>query len=359
MLTLYRYSLPFHKPFITPKGTYSDREGVLLHFETGHYSAMAEASPLPGFSDELLEDTERLLIEQKETLEPFLTSAFTFPELNSALSSLYLPPSAQFALSSLGASILLKSGRATLEEMFPQPFRQKVMVNAVTGIGNRAEIISSVTAHHARGFRTVKLKSTPDPETLVSALWEVTQRFPDMTFRIDANQSWAVSDALPIIGLFTGLNVEYIEEPIPAGSVSDYRDLVHESPITIALDESLSGMKSLEKAFQTLPDTVLIIKPNLLGNIFRICETISTKKGPLHRVVVTTALESAVGRSMVQSMAAITGDPDLAHGLDTGRLFKQDLFSLPVAINGVLNISNPFISCKLLGIDQNLIHIID
>ena len=359
MLTLYRYRLPFHKPFVTPKGTFSEREGVLLHLNTGHSSALAEASPLPGFSDESLEDTERRLIQLKETIEPFLTSAFTFPELQRVLNSHPLPPSAQFALSSLGASTLLKSGRATFQEMFKQPFRKQVLVNAVSGISERNEIISGISAHHAQGFRTIKLKSTRDPETLVSALREVTNKFPDMTFRIDANQSWPVPEAHSIIGLFRDLNVEYIEEPIRTESISGYQDLIHESPIPIALDESLRGMDSLETALNDLPDAVLIIKPTLFGNIFRLCETISAKRSPLHRVVVTTALESAVGRSMVQSIAAITGDPDLAHGLDTGRLFKQDLFSLPDSENGVLNLSNPFTSCELPDIDQNLIQKID
>ena len=359
MLTLYRYRLPFHKPFATPKGIFSEREGVLMHLETGHYSALAEASPLPGFSEESLENTERLLIQHKETIEPFLTSAFTFPELQSVLDSYPLPPSAQFAISSLGASILLKSGRATFQEMFTQPFRKQVRVNAVSGIGNRAGIISDISAHRARGFRTVKLKSTPNPETLVSALREVVSKFPDMTFRIDANQSWPASEARSIIGLFSGMNVEYIEEPIRAESISGYRDLIDKSPVPIALDESLSGADSLETALRTLPDAVLIIKPTLMGNIFRLCETISANKSPLNRVVVTTALESAVGRSMVQSIAAITGDPDLAHGLDTGRLFKNDLVSLPESENGVLNLSTPFTSYDMSDIDQNLIQKID
>ncbi|PWN06948.1 enolase C-terminal domain-like protein [Rhodohalobacter mucosus] len=356
MLTFYRYRLPFHKPFVTPGGTFTDREGVLLQLETDSFTGLSEASPLPGFSDESLDKTIQQLIDQKETLEALLSTPFTLTGLDNLLREIPLPASAKFALSSLGASTLLKSGLAARDELFAQPFRHQVKVNAVTGIGEYDDIISDIAAHHARGFRTVKIKSTPDPETLASALREAVKKYPSMTFRIDANQSWPVSDALSITGLFTDLNVEYIEEPISVESANDYRELVQKSPIPIALDESLSDMATLETALKALPGIVLIIKPTLLGNIFRISETISANRGPLHRVVVTTALESAVGRSMVQSMAAITGDPGLAHGLDTGRLFEKDLFPLREAENGILNLSSPFNPCTLADIDPNLIH---
>jgi o-succinylbenzoate synthase len=355
MVSLYRYRLPFRTPFKTEKGTFKERSGLLISSGHDSLSALSEASPLPGFSGESQKETEQYLISLSSDLDNFLQRPFSHLELKQYLDPLTLTPSAEFALSTLGASILLQRNRSKLNELFPQKFRRKVKVNAVTGLGKPDEIISGVKAHYENGFRTIKMKSPADPEPLISTLKILKGNFPDISFRIDANQSWPSERAQSYIEMFEGLNVEYIEEPVSVKSVSNYQYLVNHSPIPIALDESLTSIDALKNAFQTLRKGVFIIKPMLLGNIFRICETISENRGPLQKVVVTTALESAVGRCMVNSIAALAGDPDLAHGLNTGVFFKKDLYSLPAPSHGSLYLNAPFDCVQLPDLDQNLI----
>ena len=355
MINLYRYSLPFRSPFKTARGTFKERTGLLVQLRNESISVLTEAAPLPGFSRESLDDTEQCLARIQTDLSDFLKNDRSILDFRQFLNSRSLTPSAEFALSTLASSLWLQTGRANVPDLFSQNCRNEVKVNAVTGLGNPEEIISSVESHYTNGFRTVKIKSSSNPDSLITALKELNLKFPDISFRIDANQSWPLNRSLQIIEGFTGLNVEYIEEPVQVSSAMDYSNLVNESPIPIALDESINSMEILEKALQLLENAVFILKPMLFGDIFRISETISGNRGPLQRIVVTTALESAVGRNMVNTIAAIVGDSGLAHGLNTGDLFQNDLYPLPAASGGFIQLNAPFQSVPLSDIEQNLI----
>ena len=355
MINLYRYRLPFCSPFKTARGTFKERTGLLVQIRNESVSALTEAAPLPGFSRESLDDTELCLTRIHTDFSDFLKNDWSLLDFRQFLNSRSLTPSAEFALSTLAASLKLQTGLANVSDLFSQKFRKEVKVNAVTGLENPEQIISAVDAHYNNGFRTVKIKSSSTTAPLITALKELSLKYPDISFRIDANQSWPLNRTLQIIEGFTGLNVEYIEEPVKVSSAMDYSNLVNESPIPIALDESINSVDMLEQALQELENAVFILKPMLLGDIFRISETISENRGPLQKIVVTTALESAVGRIMVNTIAAIVGDPGLAHGLNTGDLFQKDLYQLQTASGGFIKLNAPFQSFSLSDIDQNLI----
>jgi len=87
----------------------------------------------------------------------------------------------------------------------------------------------------------------------------------------------------------------------------------------------------------------IIMKPVLLGNILEIYETISQYRSNFKHTVVTTTLESNIGRSMIASTASLIGDPKMSHGLHTGHLFADDLLPDFEIKNGLINnlLKNP------------------
>lgn len=58
------------------------------------------------------------------------------------------------------------------------------------------------------------------------------------TFRVDANCSWLAEDVLERAAELAELNVEFIEQPLPAGSYAEMRQLKGRSPIPLMADES-------------------------------------------------------------------------------------------------------------------------
>jgi len=63
----------------------------------------------------------------------------------------------------------------------------------------------------------------------------------------------------------------------------------------------------------------------LTGNLLQLSQRIDEARPDRKGVVVTTSLESAIGREMVRLIASTLGDPELDHGLNTGSLFREDL----------------------------------
>jgi O-succinylbenzoate synthase len=77
---------------------------------------------------------------------------------------------------------------------------------------------------------------------------------------------------------------------------------------------------------------ILMLKVSPLGGIKRAMDLASHHKLP---VVISSALESAVGNSYGLALAARVPNLDYACGLGTSALFKQDVSDIPI-VNGAI-----------------------
>ncbi|TVR17636.1 MAG: hypothetical protein EA391_04275 [Balneolaceae bacterium] len=336
MIKTYTYSLPFTIPFKTGKSVFKNREGVIVRY-IHDTEVVTEASPLPGFSTETLDDVRTFFTSYSDSLSTFFDSNYTFDEISPFLRTLPELPSARFALSMMALMILTKRNKCSIDQILGiQTIPESVLVNTIVGIGSVEEVLSYVEHAFKQGFGTIKLKVPDSPAELASILKNVSEKFPQLTFRLDANQSWPLNKAEENIAYFKGLPVEYIEEPAAISSPEELRQIISNSPLPIALDESITNLTNLEFALKNFPDTVIIIKPTLFGNFIHLAETISRYRSSFEQIVVTTALEAAVGRSMVSEAAFLIGDRNLAHGLNTGNMLVKDLFDDLKIVSGKL-----------------------
>jgi L-alanine-DL-glutamate epimerase-like enolase superfamily enzyme len=85
------------------------------------------------------------------------------------------------------------------------------------------------------GWPIYKIKlGTPHDLKIVQELRQHT----DAVFRVDANCGWDVDKAVALSHELKKLNVEFIEQPLPAGDWTGYSRLVRESVLPIIADES-------------------------------------------------------------------------------------------------------------------------
>jgi O-succinylbenzoate synthase len=106
--------------------------------------------------------------------------------------------------------------------------------------------------------------------------------------------------------------------------------------VKIAGDEVLRKAKdpfaiSLDGAID-----ILMLKVSPLGGIKRAMDLTSHHKLP---VVISSALESAIGISYGLALAARVPKLDYACGLGTSALFKQDVSDIPI-VNGAMKATN-------------------
>ena len=100
------------------------------------------------------------------------------------------------------------------------------------------------------GFRVIKIKiggiNFEDELDLIS---NIRRHFDasDLELRLDANGSFTPDNALGYLARLSKYGIHSIEQPIKAGQIDEMAALCSKSPIPIALDEELIGMRNLRK----------------------------------------------------------------------------------------------------------------
>ncbi|MGA0853152.1 MAG: enolase C-terminal domain-like protein, partial [Candidatus Nanopelagicaceae bacterium] len=133
-----------------------------------------------------------------------------------------------------------------------------------------------------------------------------------------------------------GDSLEYVEQPV--ANLDELKQLKE----GMSVDVKIAGDEVLRKAKDPFAISLdgaidlLMLKVSPLGGIKRAMDLAIHHKLP---VVVSSALESAVGISHGLALAARLPELDYACGLGTSALFNQDISHIPI-INGAIKVKN-------------------
>ena len=218
----------------------------------------------------------------------------------------------------------------------PRPtfYRNTVKVNAtIPATNNQAEIESLMERY--QGCEVAKIKIGHNIAADLERVKMVRAYDPKIRLRFDVNGGWSVEQALAnSYALYENFSdIEYIEQP--CATVDELRAFKERSTINVLV----CGDEIVRKA-QTQHDLdgvvdIIMLKVAPLGGIEKAHELARLHKKP---VVVSSALESAVGISYGVQLAASFVEAPYAAGLATGELFSSDIGSNPI-INGEIAIS--------------------
>ena len=215
----------------------------------------------------------------------------------------------------------------------PMAYRGFIKVNATLPAINNAKEIEELLQSFA-GCDTVKIKVGENLGEDVVRVARVRALLPKAKLRLDVNGAWSVDQAL--INLYeiyeeVGL-LEYIEQP--CATIAELRQLKEK----LVIDFKITGDEVIRKAkdpfaidLQGAVD-VLMLKVAPLGGITRAREIGAHHKLPM---VVSSALDSAVGIGYGLQLAASLPSLEYACGLATGQLLSADVAAVPLE-NGEL-----------------------
>ena len=230
---------------------------------------------------------------------------------------------------------------------FPSGMRSSIPVNATIPASDDEGEIEKILSWYP-GVNTVKIKvGTGIREDLVR-IARVRKHVPNARIRVDVNGSWNVDDAVfnirTIYGEVAGTFLEYVEQPV--ATLEELKELKER----LIVDVKIAGDEVLRKAIDPFEIDlegaidVLMLKVSPLGGIDRSLKLAAHHKLP---VVVSSALESAVGISHGLRLASVIPDLEYACGLATSALFVSDVGTIPIA-NGVMSVSAPEIDDERL-----------
>lgn len=211
------------------------REGALVDvaFVDGRVGR-GEASPLPGYSPDTLDDCIQALV----------TAPHAIPERL---------PAARYALELAALPATPGDGA---------PIARAVLVDDFAG----------ARAAAGDGFPAVKLKIArgPWPDEL-ALIARIRRELPALAVRVDANARWSVAEARPRLRELADLDVEFVEQPVPPEQLVALRG----APVTLAADESLHDPRAdLDIVFAVA--RVAVLKPMVLGGLRR-CVAIAAR----------------------------------------------------------------------------------
>jgi O-succinylbenzoate synthase len=215
----------------------------------------------------------------------------------------------------------------------PMAYRGFIKVNATLPALNNAKEIEELLQSFA-GCDTVKIKVGDNLGEDIVRVARVRALLPKAKLRLDVNGIWSVDQAL--INLYEIYEevgpLEYIEQP--CATLAELRQLKEK----LVIDFKIAGDEVIRKAkdpfaidLQGAVD-VLMLKVAPLGGITRAREIGAHHKLPM---VVSSALDSAVGIGYGLQLAASLPSLDYACGLATSQLLSSDVAAMPLE-NGEL-----------------------
>ena len=223
---------------------------------------------------------------------------------------------------------------SAVESAFGRPpprRRDRIAINATVPAVSAAEV-PEVLARFP-GARTAKVKVAEPGQHLaddVARVNAVRAQLP--TVRVDANGGWTVAEAVAAIDALTADGpLEYVEQP--CRSVAELAEVRRRVSTPIAADESIRKAEDPLQVVRARAADVAVLKVAPLGGVsalLRIAEQIDIP------VVISSALDSAVGIAV--GLGAAAGLPSLHHacGLGTGGLFVEDVAEVPAPVDGFL-----------------------
>jgi L-Ala-D/L-Glu epimerase len=112
------------------------------------------------------------------------------------------------------------------------------------GIKSVEETIKEAEDYINRGFRILKVKLGRELEEDIERLVKLRENFGNkVVIRIDANQAYSFEQTIQFYERTRALDIELIEQPLPAKAVKEMKNLPEEIRKKIAADESLISPK--------------------------------------------------------------------------------------------------------------------
>jgi o-succinylbenzoate synthase len=230
----------------------------------------------------------------------------------------------QFALDGLRADLHAKLDVTPLHRYLNTRAAERIGINAVIGGTHPEQTYSLAEAAIQRGFRTLKFKVV-DPTAQIEIFMKLKSAHPSLRFRFDANGGWSTAEASAYLNLLALLEPEYLEQPLPLGQERAMANLQAHCPFALAADESLRSAQDGDHLLKLGAAKVWILKPSLIGSFRALIDLIHKARSHSIRCVLTTSLESGIGRRVIAALVAAYADPSLDHGLGTGSLLEGDL----------------------------------
>ena len=338
----YRFSLPLREQPLRggeSASTLAIREGILIRLRSSDgFEGWGQAMPHTGILTDANEtEVAEVALDAARSDVASRQSGLPLCDWLRRESSNNLLSGAKNASDASDASDVVDAAKIVNGPAAIQTSPKAIPVNALIFGTTPEKVAEAGKLAAVSGFPAVKLKvgggELQGDITRVRALREAVGS--EITIRLDANGAWQPQEALQALSSLASFDIEYAEEP--TAGLAAMAELVIQSPIALAADESIKSLADLAKISQ-LGIPVAVIKPAVLGNLKHLLEACQQLVSNSVKVTVSSALDTSIGIVCAAHFAAALNLSDTPCGLATADWLAADLAPAPEISEGHLNL---------------------
>jgi L-alanine-DL-glutamate epimerase-like enolase superfamily enzyme len=223
-------AIPLHHPFTIARGTEAVARTAILRLAWNGLDALGEAAPSARYHESVASVEAWFATHRLASADPYLLDVLLDP----------LPPAPRCALDAALHDLIGKdTGRPVYRLLGLDPARTPV-TSFTIGIAPIDEMLAKTRAVGAHPCIKVKLGVGDEIETIAALRSAYTG-----AIRIDANEGWDADRAVTILGELERYDIEFCEQPIPAGTPERLRYVRERTSIPIVADEDAKDARDL------------------------------------------------------------------------------------------------------------------
>jgi L-alanine-DL-glutamate epimerase-like enolase superfamily enzyme len=313
-LRFHQFELPLRHTFTISRESFSTQPTLIVELEQDGFRGYGEATAsryygvtCQGMRDRL--EAVRSDLEARRMGDPVALWQDLQPRLAA-------DPFAQCALDEAAHDLWGKIHGRRVYEMWGLSPKHLPATNYTIGIDKIETMVAKLQEFPGWPVYKIKLGTTHDLE-IVRQLRQHTAA----TFRVDANCGWTLEETLRNAAQLRDLNVEFIEQPLPADRWEEMRRLRAESPLPIIADESCLVERDVARCADTFHG--INIKLVKCGGLTPARRMIEEARFRGLKVMVGCMTESTVGISSIAQLLPLLDYVDMDGALLLARDVAQ------------------------------------
>lgn len=321
---LYKIFIPLKEPFIISLGPIPNAENVLVIIKTEQgITGFGECSPFMSINGESM-DTCFAVGQYFARLFKGKNALAIEDRVGDMDRLIYGNSSIKSAFDMALYDIAAQHAGMPLYQYLGGDLSKKIITDYTVSLGDPSKMASDALDIMRRGFPAIKVKLGRDGSTDVTRIKAIREAVgPDIPLRIDANQGWAVDEAISTLKALSAFGIQHCEEPIPRWAFMDLPRVRRESPIPIMSDESCGDEHDAERLIRLGACDYMNIKLGKSGGIFKALKMVRLAEDAGMHLQVGAFMESRLAMTAFAHFSLCS--PVIEHfDFDTCLMFSQD-----------------------------------
>jgi len=323
-IEVYSVTLRYKEPFRIAPGASTESHNIVVKILTDYdVIGWGESSP----SQRVTGEVPKTVVEVLDKIAPKLIGMCPLrieQDVELMDSIVEGNPSAKAAVDMALHDILGKTARKPLF-MLMGGYRTEVLTDITLGIKSPREMAKDAAKAVNKGFKALKVKVGVNSTEDVERLKLIREAVGDnVEVRLDANQGWTPKQAIEVLDKVEKFDIQFAEQPVPAGDLEGLVKVRKNSSVPIMADESVHSPEDALCLIKAEAVDLMNIKLMKCGGILKGRKIVDVAEAAGIPCMIGCMGESELGIAAGAHLAAAVRNVQYAD-LDSDILLKDKL----------------------------------